>query len=207
MNDTPTVFVIDDDESMRAVLQSGMQSIGLAVETYPSAQAFLDYCDASRPGCLVLDMRMPGMSGLELQETLKAKGVTLPVIFLTGHGDVTNAVRAMRQGAVDFMEKPFNVQVLLDLIQKCVKRDSQNRQTARKREPVLSKLASLTRREREVMDLIVTGASNRETGSLMGISPKTVEVHRSHLMLKMEADSFADLVQMSAFLKNDQETP
>lgn len=207
MNDTPTVFVIDDDESMRAVLQSGMESIGLAVETYPSAQAFLDYCDASRPGCLVLDMRMPGMSGLELQETLKAKGVTLPVIFLTGHGDVTNAVRAMRQGAVDFMEKPFNVQVLLDLIQKCVKRDSQNRQTARKREPVLSKLASLTRREREVMDLIVTGASNRETGLLMGISPKTVEVHRSHLMLKMEADSFADLVQMSAFLKNDQETP
>jgi two-component system response regulator FixJ len=207
VNDTPTVFVIDDDESMRAVLQSGMESIGLAVETYPSAQAFLDYCDASRPGCLVLDMRMPGMSGLELQETLKAKGVTLPVIFLTGHGDVTNAVRAMRQGAVDFMEKPFNVQVLLDLIQKCVKRDSQNRQTARKREPVLSKLASLTRREREVMDLIVTGASNRETGLLMGISPKTVEVHRSHLMLKMEADSFADLVQMSAFLKNDQETP
>ena len=207
MSDAPTVFVVDDDDLIRSTLQSCVESIGLAVETYASPVAFLDKCDASRSGCLILDVRMPGMSGLQLQEALQEKGILLPIIFLTGHGDVPNAVRAMRQGAVDFMEKPFNVQALLDLIQKCVERDLQERQTAGIRNSVLANLNDLTAREREVMDLVVAGSSSKEIARNLGISPKTVESHRARIMLKMDAGSVVDLVQMAAMIPDNQGKP
>ena len=207
MNDTPTVFVVDDDDLIRTTLQSCVESIGLAVETYASPMAFLEKCDGSRSGCLILDVRMPGMSGLQLQEALQAKGITLPIIFLTGHGDVPNAVRAMRQGAVDFMEKPFNVQALLDLIQKSVERDIQERQTASVRNSVQANLNDLTAREREVMDLVVAGRSSKEIARKLEISPKTVESHRARIMLKMDADSVVDLVQMTALIPDNQGKP
>ena len=207
MNDTPTVFVVDDDDLIRTTLQSCVESVGLAVETYASPMAFLEKCDGSRSGCLILDVRMPGMSGLQLQEALQAKGITLPIIFLTGHGDVPNAVRAMRQGAVDFMEKPFNVQALLDLIQKSVERDIQERQTASVRNSVQANLNDLTAREREVMDLVVAGRSSKEIARKLEISPKTVESHRARIMLKMDADSVVDLVQMTALIPDNQGKP
>lgn len=147
------------------------------------------------------------MSGLQLQEALQAKGITLPIIFLTGHGDVPNAVRAMRQGAVDFMEKPFNVQALLDLIQKSVERDIQERQTASVRNSVQANLNDLTAREREVMDLVVAGRSSKEIARKLEISPKTVESHRARIMLKMDADSVVDLVQMTALIPDNQGKP
>jgi RNA polymerase sigma factor (sigma-70 family) len=207
MNDAPTVFVVDDDDLIRTTLQSCVESVGLAVETYASPMAFLEKCDGSRSGCLILDVRMPGMSGLQLQEALQAKGITLPIIFLTGHGDVPNAVRAMRQGAVDFMEKPFNVQALLDLIQKSVERDIQERQTASVRNSVQANLNDLTAREREVMDLVVAGRSSKEIARKLEISPKTVESHRARIMLKMDADSVVDLVQMTALIPDNQGKP
>ncbi len=207
MSDAPTVFVVDDDDLIRTTLQSCVESVGLAVETYASPMAFLEKCDGSRSGCLILDVRMPGMSGLQLQEALQAKGITLPIIFLTGHGDVPNAVRAMRQGAVDFMEKPFNVQALLDLIQKSVERDIQERQTASVRNSVQANLNDLTAREREVMDLVVAGRSSKEIARKLEISPKTVESHRARIMLKMDADSVVDLVQMTALIPDNQGKP
>ena len=207
MSDSPTVFVVDDDDLIRSTLEACVESVGLAVETYANPMEFLHEANAARPGCLILDVRMPGMSGLQLQEALQQKGITLPIIFLTGHGDVPNAVRAMRQGAVDFMEKPFNVQALLELIQKCVERDLQQRQTSNMRNSVLANVNELTTREREVMDLVVAGRSSKEIARNLGISPKTVESHRARIMLKMDASSVVDLVQMTALIAENQGKP
>jgi RNA polymerase sigma factor (sigma-70 family) len=167
------------------------------VETFASAQAFLDGYAAAKPGCLVLDVRMPGMSGIELQERLTVQRIRIPIIFITGHGDVQMAVRAVQAGAFDFIEKPFNDQDLLDRIQRAISFDSERRERDTQRARLSALFASLTPREREVMDLVVEGMSNKAVANTLGLSAKTVEVHRAKVMEKMNARSVSDLVKMS----------
>lgn len=193
----PTVFVVDDDEAVRDSLSLLIRSVGLEVESYESAAAFLEDLDSERPGCLVLDVRMPGMSGLELQDRLLQQGTALPVIFITGHGDVPMAVRAMRAGAVDFIEKPFNDQDLLDRIQLALKRQAEERESLEERQQIDRRLGRLTPREAEVMELLVAGSANKQIAARLGLSQRTVEIHRANIMRKMEADSLADLVRMA----------
>ena len=195
--ETPTVFVVDDDAAVRQSFEWLVGSVGLKTETYASARAFLEGYDPARPGCLVLDVRMPGMSGLELQERLAAQGITLPVIVVSGYGDVPTAVRVMKQGAVDFIEKPFSDQAMLDRIQASIERDLKARKDAAERASARSNRDTLTRREAEVMDLVILGRSNKEIARDLAISPKTVEVHRANVMKKMQADSLADLVRLA----------
>lgn len=190
-----TVFIVDDDEAMRDSLRWLLESVGWQVDAYASGQAFLDQYDTDWPGCLLSDVRMPGMSGLQLQEALQHRDCGLPVILITGHGDVPMAVRAMKHGAVDFLEKPFNDQVLLDCVQRALARDAEQRRLRRVREEVRGCLAHLTERERQVMDLVVGGASNREIAENLSLSPKTVEVHRAKMMHKMQASSVPELVR------------
>ena len=192
----PTVFVVDDDHAVLRGLRLLMKSVKLDVQTYSSAQEFLDSYDPARPGCLVLDMRMPGMSGLELQEMLQKKNISIPVIIITGYGKVPAAVQAMKKGAVDFLEKPFNDQVLVDQVQKAVARDAQIRQKQAEKEAVSAQLALLTPRERDVMELVVAGKLNKVIARELGLSPKTVESHRSRVMKKMKVDSVAELVTL-----------
>jgi FixJ family two-component response regulator len=192
-----TVFVVDDDASTCQSLRWLIESVGLRVETFPSAETFLASLDRSRPGCLVLDVRMPGMSGLDLQEKLGGNGDRLPIIVISGYGDVTMAVRAMKNGAVDFIEKPFNDQVLLDRIHKAIEHDVQRRREKASHESVVARFAALTSREREVMQLVVDGKSNRAVAEQLGLSPKTVEVHRARVMSKVGAKSLAELVRLA----------
>lgn len=200
----PTVFIVDDDEAVRDTLRQVVASLNIRVKTFAAPQLYLDAFDPSQPGCLVLDVRMPGMSGLELHETLISRGSTLPVIIITGYGEVSAAVRAMQQGAVDFLEKPFHNQTLIDLIQRCIQRDARDRQVEAARCEVSKKLSNLTPREREVLDLVVSGKSNKETARCLDISPKTVEVHRGRVMEKMEATSLPNLVQTIITLEDHQ---
>jgi FixJ family two-component response regulator len=196
----PRVHIVDDDEAMRDSLKWLLESRGLEVELYASGEAFLKAFDNGFCGCLVLDVRMPGMSGLDLYEQLQARASTLPVIFITGHGDVPMAVSALKKGAADFIEKPFNDQDMLGLIEACMK---QNRDTAAKRAEsasVARRRGSLTQRELEVLGLVVAGKLNKQIADELGISIKTVEVHRSRVMQKMGANSVAELVQLT--LKN-----
>lgn len=193
----PTVFIVDDDLAVGRSIRWLIESIRLQVETFPSAQAFLDGYDAAKPGCLVLDVRMPGMSGLELQERLTAQRVWIPIIFITGHGDVQMAVKAVQAGAFDFVEKPFNDQDLLDRIQKAIAVDAERRGKDARHQQLKSLFVSLTPREREVMDLVVEGLSNKAVANTLGLSAKTVEVHRAKVMEKMHARSVSDLVKMS----------
>lgn len=192
----PTVFVVDDDQAMRKSLHWLIESVGLNVETFPSARRFLESYTPGRPGCLVLDMRMPGISGLELQEKLKARNITIPVIFITGHGDVPMAVRAMKAGAIDFIEKPFNDQLLLDRIQHALEQDAQSRSGQAQRAELAARLALLTPREREVMEMVAEGKPNKVIAAQLGVSAKTVEAHRAKVMEKMQAKSLADLIRM-----------
>lgn len=203
----PTVFIVDDDAAVRDSLRWLVESVGLNVEPYATAREFLDVYDSSRPGCLVLDVRMPAMSGLDLQEELAAREPTSPIVFITGYGDVPAAVRAMRKGAVDFIEKPFSDQVLLDRIQRCIELDARNRRDHARGAKILARFAVLTRRERQVMDLVVAGKSNKATARQLGISGKTIETHRAKVMQKMQAKSLADLVRMAAICKTDREKP
>jgi len=192
----PRVHIVDDDEAMRDSLKWLLESSGLKVELYRSAEAFLQAWDNSFCGCLVLDVRMPGMNGLDLYERLRARASTLPVIFITGHGDVPMAVAALKKGAADFIEKPFNDQDMLRLVETCMKQD---RAAAAKRAEdasVAQRLDRLTQREREVLGLIVGGKLNKQIADALGISIKTVEVHRSRVMEKMGAASVAELVQL-----------
>ena len=192
----PTVFVVDDDPAVLRGLRLLVKSVKLNVETYLSAQEFLDSYDPARPGCLVLDMRMPGMSGLELQEILRTRNISIPVIIITGYGKVPAAVQAMKKGAVDFLEKPFNDQVLVDQVQKAVARDAQIRQKQALQEAMSARLALLTPRERDVMELVVAGKLNKVIARELGLSPKTVESHRAHIMKKMKVGSVAELVTL-----------
>ena len=196
MSDSCTVFVVDDDQAVRDSLALLVHSVGLEVETFASAQAFLDAYRAERCGCLITDIRMPGMSGLELQEKLAADDIRIPVIVLTGHGDVPAAVRALKGGAVDFVEKPFNPQALLDLIQQAIARDAEIRELAAQEAQVAERVALLTPREHEVMGLVVAGKANKVIAFELDISERTVELHRGRIMKKMQARSLAELMRM-----------
>jgi len=193
----PRVHIVDDDEAMRDSLKWLLESRGLKVELYPSAEAFLRAFNNGFCGCLVLDVRMPGMNGLDLYEQLQARASTLPVIFITGHGDVPMAVSALKKGAADFIEKPFNNQDMLGLIESCLKQDRAAAARRAESASVAQRLESLTQREREVLGLIVAGKLNKQIADDLGISIKTVEVHRSRVMEKMGANSVAELVQLA----------
>lgn len=195
MENNATVFVVDDEVEVRESLRWLIESIDLNVETFESAEEFLASYNPDRPGCAVLDMRMPEVSGLELQKKLKAKGLALPLIFITGFGSVPIAVEALKMGAVDFMEKPFSDQVLLDKIHHALEIDRQARLKKSLNENVSARVKDLTSREKEIMDLVVQGKATKRIAVQLGISPKTVEAHRARVMQKMEADSIADLVR------------
>ena len=202
MNDSqvqpqPTVFVVDDDEAMRSSLQWLIESVGLMVECYSSAETFLEAYYPGRSGCLLLDVRMPGMGGLELQEYLRRHEIHIPVIIITGHGDVPMSVRAMKEGAIDFIEKPFNDELLLDAIRSALSVDERQRWEQAQRAELASRLSLLTPREHEVMGMVTEGKSNKEIATALGVSAKTVEAHRAKVMDKMQAGSLAELVRMS----------
>ena len=189
------VYIVDDDEAMRDSLQWLIESQGLAVRTFAAAEDFLAACGDAMAGCIVLDVRMPGMSGLELYEKMNLRRCTLPVIFITGHGDVPMAVSALKKGAVDFIEKPFNDKELLRVIGQCLERESATRQQRQREGESARRLAGLTEREREVMDLVLAGKLNKQIADVLNISIKTVEVHRARIMDKMGVRSVAELVQ------------
>lgn len=196
MNDEPVVVVVDDDKAMRKSLARLLDSVGLNVETYDSAEAFLADYDRTRPGCLILDIRMPGISGLELQERLLADGVHLPVIIMSAHGDVEKAVRAMKSGAVDFIKKPYKGSVLLKCIREALAIDARRRRDEAARTGVAARVARLTPREREVMALLVAGKPAKQVAFELGLSRKTVDVHRSHITSKMRVDSVVELARL-----------
>lgn len=193
----PTVFLVDDDDFYRQSLRMLLEEEGLVVEDFDSAAEFLKAYSAERPGCLVLDVRMPEMSGIELQTHLSERRIHLPIIFLTGHGDVSMSVEAMKAGAVDFIEKPADSTMLLTSIQEAIACDSQIRADRQMRLKLLRRIRGLTRREREVMKLVVAGKANKEIANILNVSPRTVEVHRSRVMQKMGADSIPDLISMA----------
>lgn len=194
---SPTVFVVDDDEAMRNSLRWLIESVGLPVECHDSAESFLESHYPGRSGCLLLDVRMPGMSGLELQEYLKRNEINIPVIVITGHGDVPMSVRAMKEGAIDFIEKPFNDELLLDAIRNALALDKQQREKQALRAELAARMALLTPREYEVMEMVTAGRSNKEIARELGVSAKTVEAHRAKVMDKMQAGSLAELVRIS----------
>ncbi len=193
---TPTVFVVDDDEGVRNSLRFLLKSVGLTTRALASAAEFLEVYKHNQPGCLVLDVRMPGMSGIELQQQLNLRGATIPVIFITGHGDIPMAVEAMQHGAFDFLQKPFRDQDLIDRIQRALERDARNRSTLAQHVRIRERLESLTPREREVLTLMTRGKSNKVMAAELGVSQRTVEIHRARVMEKSGADSLAHLVRM-----------
>lgn len=195
----PVVFVVDDDPAMRDSLRWLIESTGLNVETFGDAQTFLARIRPDLPGCLVLDVRMPGMSGLDLQAELTRRGIGLPTIVVTGHAEVPMAVRAVKAGAIDFIEKPFSDQLLLDRVRQGIEMDRLEREGRARRADVLRRMSLLTQREREVLDLVVAGRANKEIAATLRLSPKTVEVHRAHVMEKMQASSVAELVRLALF--------
>ena len=189
------VHVIDDDEALRDSLVWMLESHGYQVAAHDSAEAFVAGCNPDMAGCIVLDVRMPGMSGLELFEELGRRHCSLPVVFITGHGDVPMAVAALKKGAVDFIEKPFSEADMLRLIEHCLERERSSRDKRRLEAETARRLEQLTQREREVLDLIIAGKLNKQIADVLGISIKTVEVHRARVMEKMGAHSLAELVQ------------
>ncbi len=197
MTPYPTVFVVDDDAAMRASLRWLLESVGLRVETFASGRDFLERYESGQAGCLVLDLRMPDLSGLELQSELNRRAISLPVIIISGYGEVRTAVDALKAGAVDFLEKPFSEQVLLDRVWQAIKSDHAARRDRAERAAFGENLRKLTPRERQVMDLVVAGKSNREIAEQLTLSPKTVEVHRAQVMKKTQAATLADLIRVA----------
>jgi len=192
----PKVFIVDDDEAVRNSLRLLVKSVGLAAVTINSAQEFLANYVPAEPGCLILDVRMPGMSGIELQQQLNLRGAVIPVIFITGHGDIPMAVEAMQQGAFDFLQKPFRDQDLIDRVQRALEKDRVNRAELLERARIRERRDSLTPREREVLELVASGKPNKVMASDLGLSQRTVEIHRARVMEKMGASSLAQLVRM-----------
>jgi FixJ family two-component response regulator len=191
------VFVVDDDSSIREAIESLVSLDGLRVQTFGSAQEFLRDERPDLPGCIVLDVELPGLSGLDLQQELSAHGIRLPIIFITGYGDIPMSVRAMKAGAAEFLTKPFRDQVLLDAIHQAVERDRATRQHSRETAELRERFAALTSREREVMSLVVAGWLNKQIGFELKISEITVKIHRGRVMSKMGAQSLADLVRLA----------
>ena len=196
-----TVFIVDDDEPVRGALRLLMKSVGHDAKTFVSGDEFLDACRPGLSGCLILDIRMPGMSGLELQQKLYQQGVNIPIIFITGHGDVPMAVQAMKHGALEFLQKPFREQELIDRVNEALVKDESAHVFALQRTEIEPRAAKLTAREREIMDMIVQGKANKVIAIDLGVSQRTVETHRTRIMKKMQARSLAELVQMAMRLQ------
>ncbi|MDS4021105.1 MAG: response regulator transcription factor [Candidatus Competibacter sp.] len=202
MNDSPTVFLIDDDQAVRDAVGLLLRAGGLAVETFANATGFLQSGAVERPGCLVLDVRMPGMSGLDLQQQLRTQGHRIPIIFMTGHGDVPMAIRAMKAGAFDFIEKPFQGGMLLERVREALQFDAWERCRQVQRAGAAARLAQLSSREREVLERVAVGQYNKTIAAELGISVSTVEIHRKRVMEKLQAESLSDLIRVLA-LAND----
>ncbi len=195
LSTTPTVYIVDDDQATRKSLRWLVETLDVQVQTFHCATAFLDAFDPEQPGCLLLDMMMPGMTGLELQQELRRRGIEIPVIIITGFGDIPSAVRAVKNGAVEFLEKPVNDEMLVEQIRKALDLDARRRSERRSVDAVMSRLALLTPREEEILGLVVEGLSSKEIAARLDVSFKTVEAHRAKIMRKMEAESVAQLVR------------
>jgi len=193
----PTVFIVDDDPAVLKGLSRLLKSAGLGVKTFPSSQDFLNYFIPNTPGCLVLDVAMPGLNGLELQKTLATKGSAIPIIFLTGHGDIPMSVRAMKGGALDFLTKPVNDDDLLKAVHLALEKDRSALRARAEVAEIQQRLATLTPREREVMEHVVSGQLNKQTAADLGTAEKTIKVHRARVMEKMKAHSVAELVRLA----------
>lgn len=193
----PTAYVVEDDESIRTLWRWLMESNGIAVRTFGSAPEFIAEYRAGTPGCLVLDLRLPGMSGLELQEHLKRSGIEIPIVFVTAHGDVRTAVTAIKEGAVDFIEKPFSYRQAVSIVEKAFQRDIENRERQARHAEIACRIAALTDRERDVLRCVIAGKLNKVIADDLDISVKTVEFHRAKVMEKMKVASVAELVQLT----------
>jgi FixJ family two-component response regulator len=198
---TPTVFIVDDDRSMRQAVQDLVESVGLRAESFATGQEFLSRQPTSDPSCLVLDVRLPQMSGLDFQRRLSEIGTRIPIIFITAHGDVPMSVRALKSGAVEFLTKPFRDQDLLDAIQQALQRDREAREQQAEAHELYGRYQALTAREREVMGLVVSGMLNKQIASEIGASEATIKIHRGNVMQKMQAASLIELVRMADKLK------
>ena len=197
MSQEPTVFLVDDDATVRDALGLFLEASDLVVRAYASAQEFLRHYQPDWPGCMVLDIRMPGMTGLELQKVLKRRRIEIPIIFLTGHGDIPMSVKALKAGAVDFIEKPFKDAVLLDRIREAIAIDVHRRRIAAQKMQITHRLAQLTCREKQVLVYVISGLSNKEIAKKLHVSHRTIDVHRARIMTKMEASSLPELINLT----------
>lgn len=203
MTRQPAVFIVDDDDAVRSSLRLLLKSAGLGTVAYASAKEFLDTWQPEQAGCLILDVRMPGMSGLELQAELNRRGAIIPVVFISGHGDIPMAVEAIQHGAFDFLQKPFGDQDLLNRVQRALAADGENRKLLAQRDLLRERFESLTPREREVLALVTQGKANKVMAGDLGVSQRTVEIHRARVMEKMGANSLAQLVRITIDLGTD----